>query len=68
MDWLLAQLSGEPHKIRRAVVQKTLSPLSVIQQRSNQINETVYLLNKILTTPKDFFKHLDMYVACACTS
>jgi len=60
---MVANLSGNPHKVRRAIVQRYYSGPAVKNYQNIQQDETRELLRVMADSPDDFYNHLKRSVA-----
>lgn len=57
-DWMITNLSGQPHKVRRAIAQRYYSGSAAKNHQFVQEQEARDLLRVIATSPDDLFDHL----------
>jgi hypothetical protein len=60
---MVANLSGTPHKVRRAIVQRYYSGPAAKNYQIVQQDETRELLRVMADSPDDFYNHLKRSVA-----
>ena len=63
---MLTQMSGEPYKERRAIIQRSLTATASRSQGDHQEAEALTLIGSILGDPANFHDHIRLYVMNNC--